>query len=270
MNQQFTRKLVSLLLLMIPAIVNVAAQQETEASDLAKKLANPVADLISVPFQNNTDYGIGPNNGSKNTLNFQPVIPIELTPKLNMIVRVILPIIAQRNITGPATSQSGLSDMTPTFFFTPSAVKNGLILAAGPVFLVPTATDKNLGTQKFGIGPSGLVLKQSGPLTYGLLFNQIWSVAGSADRAAVNQLFLQPFFAHNWKSGAGLGINAELTENWQAGTFTGFLNPIINGVTSLGKQKVQLAVGPRIPIAGPSDFKPDFGIRAVITLIFPK
>jgi hypothetical protein len=270
MKDNFTNSLIILGLLMT-TVFKVSGQQEAaDPSQLAKELANPVASLISVPFQNNTDYGIGPNNGSKNTLNFQPVIPVVLTPELNMIVRVILPVIAQRNVTGPGTSQDGLSDMTPTFFFTPSAVINGLILAAGPVFLVPTATDKNLGTQKFGIGPSGLILKQSGLLTYGLLFNQIWSVAGSADRAAVNQLYMQPFFSRNWKSGAGLGINAELTENWQAGTFTGYLNPIVNGVTKLGKQVVQLAVGPRIPIAGPSGFRPDFGIRAVFTLVFPK
>jgi hypothetical protein len=256
-------------------LVVIADAQEvpaggTSAEELAKKLSNPVASLISVPFQNNTDYGIGPDNGSKNTLNFQPVIPIVLTPKLNLIARVILPIIAQRDITGLGTSQSGLSDITATAFFSPSQVKNGLIWAVGPAFLIPTGTNTYLGTGKFGIGPSGLILKQTGSLTFGVLTNQIWSVAGSSGRTNVNQLFIQPFFTNNWKSGAGLGINAEMTQNWEASTFTAFLNPLVSGVTKLGSQTVQLGVGPRIPIAAPAGQKPDFGFRGVFTLVFPK
>ncbi len=240
------------------------------AEELAKKLSNPVANLISVPFQNNTDWGIGPNNGSKNTLNIQPVIPVSLNPNLNMIVRVIMPVIAQRDIMGPGTSQTGLSDITATAFFAPTHIKNGLIWGVGPAFLIPTGTSKYLGTQKFGLGPSALVLKQQGALTYGMLFNQIWSIVGASDRSAVNQLFMQPFITHNWKSGAGLGINAELTENWHAGSFSGFINPTVSGVTKLGSQTVQLGLGPRIPIAGPDASKADFGIRAVFALVFPK
>ncbi|WP_259068079.1 hypothetical protein HDF24_17905 [Mucilaginibacter sp. X4EP1] len=247
---------------------DTAAKAQESAAELAKKLSNPVASLISVPFQNNTDYGIGPYNGSKNTTNFQPVIPLALSKSTNLIVRAILPFISQRDISGPNTSEVGLSDITATAFFAPSNTKNGLIYAAGPVFLIPTGTDKYLGTQKFGIGPSGLILQQTGPLTYGLLFNQIWSVAGSADRVNVNQLFMQPFFAFNWKSGAGLGINSEMTENWQASTFTAYINPALTGVTKLGSQTVQLGLGPRIPVCGPNH--PDFGFRGVLTLVFPK
>jgi hypothetical protein len=258
------------LLLVITANAQQAPGGGTSAEELAKKLSNPVASLISVPFQNNTDYGIGPNNGSKNVLNFQPVIPITISPKLNLIARVILPIVAQRDITGPGTSQSGLSDITATGFFAPSQVKNGLVWGIGPAFLIPTGTDTYLGTGKYGIGPSGLILKQTGSLTYGVLVNQIWSVAGSSGRTNVNQMFIQPFFANNWKSGAGLGINAEMTQNWQASTFTAFINPTVSGVTKLGSQTVQLALGPRIPVAAPSGLKPDFGVRAVFTLVFPK
>jgi len=238
------------------------------AADLAKKLSNPVASLISVPFQNNTDYGFGPYNGSKNTTNFQPVIPIVISPSMNMIVRTILPFVTQRDITGPNTSQVGLGDITATAFFAPSKVNNGLIYGAGPAFLIPTGTDKYLGTQKFGIGPSGLILQQAGGFTYGMLFNQIWSVAGSSDRANVDQLFAQPFFTLNFKSGAGLGVNSEMTQNWQASTFTAYINPSVSAVTKLGTQIVQLGLGPRIPVCGPNH--PDFGFRGVLTLVFPK
>lgn len=270
-------KLITLTLLCCIGFIELAnAQTKTDtipkapesAADLAKKLSNPVASLISVPFQNSTDYGFGPYNGSKNTTNFQPVIPMQLSASTNMILRVIIPFVTQRDITGPNTSQVGLSDITATAFFSPSNTKNGLVYAAGPAFLIPTGTDKYLGTQKFGIGPSGLILQQSGGFTFGALFNQIWSVAGSADRADVDQLYLQPFFALNFKSGAGLGVNSEMTQNWQASTFTAYINPSVSAVTKLGTQTVQLGLGPRIPVCGPNH--PDFGFRGVLTLVFPK
>lgn len=249
--------------------ISASAQQQS-AAELAKKLSNPVASLISVPFQNNSDYGIGPYRGSKNTMNIQPVIPIHLTPKLNLIGRVILPVITQNNVVSEGSKQFGLSDAVVSGFFSPSESKNGVIWGAGPVFLVPTATNDYLGTKKFGIGPTGLILKQSNGWTYGALVNQIWSVAGDKERADVNQLFLQPFCAFNWKSGAGVSGNMEITQNWKASTTLAFLNPTITGVTKLGKQIVSLAVGPRIPISGPEATKPDFGWRAVLILVFPK
>jgi hypothetical protein len=240
------------------------------AADLAKKLSNPIASLISVPFQNNTDVGIGTYNGSRNTLNFQPVIPISLSPKLNMITRVVLPIITQQDITAPGVKQTGLSDAVISAFFSPAEAKNGLTWGVGPVILVPTATDKLLGTEKLGVGPTAVILKQTNGWTYGALVNQIWSVAGSKDRADVNQMFVQPFVSYNWKSGAGAGGNFEITQNWEGNTTAVYFNPTITGITKLGTQMIQLAVGPRIPVSMPSSGRPDFGVRAVLNFVFPK
>jgi hypothetical protein len=245
-----------------------APPQESDAQELAKKLANPVASLISVPFQNNSDWGIGEANGSKNVLNIQPVIPISLTPKWNLITRCIIPVVTQHDITGEGTNQTGLSDATLSAFFSPKESK--IIWGIGPAFLVPVATDDFLGTKKFGIGPTALVLRQANGWTYGALVNQLFSAAGDANRAEVNQLFIQPFLAYNWKSGAGVTLNAEMTQNWEGDTFTGFLNPVVSGVTRLGKQTISLAVGPRIPFAAPVQSKPAMGIRSVLTLVFPK
>ncbi len=244
------------------------APAANEAEELAKKLANPIASLISVPFQNNTYYGIGPNKGTQNVMFFQPVIPFKINEHLNLITRYIFPIITQYNVVGQNSSQSGLGDATISAFLSPSNTKNGLTWGAGPAFLVPTATDTYLGTGKFGVGPTAVVLKQEHGFTYGALANQIWSVAGAGDRAPVSQLFVQPFFTYNWKSGAGIGLVGTLVEDWENKTFASTITMPFTGITKFGKQIVQLAVGPQLPISGPA--KGTFGWRAQLTLIFPK
>lgn len=248
----------------------ILAQEKPDASAqaLADKLANPVASMISLPFQNNTDWGIGLYNGSKNTLNIQPVIPIKLNSNLNLITRYILPVVDQRDVTGNDTHQFGLSDLTISAWVSPAQPKNGLIWGFGPALLIPTATSKYLGTEKFGVGPTALVLKQGHGNTFGFLVNQLWSVAGNGSRQPVNQMFFQPFFAHSYPSGASLGSNMELTQNWQTGTTMLFLNPTISGITKIGKQPIQMVIGPRIPLAGPQESKPKFGIRAVLIFVF--
>jgi hypothetical protein len=252
-----------------PATAPPAAAAD-EAAELAKKLANPIASLISVPFQNNTDIGIGPNNGSKNTLNIQPVIPITISPKLNVITRIIMPVVTQYNVTGPNTQQSGLSNFTASAFFSPSKTKNGVTWGAGPAFLLPTATNDLLGTNRFAIGPTAVFLRQANCWTIGALVNQLWSGSGTVAAYEVNQLYLQPFFTYNWKSGAGVGGSFEMTNAWNTKTTTAYFMPNVSGVTKLGKQIISLLVAPRIPIAVPAGQRPNFGVRAVMILVFPK
>jgi hypothetical protein len=251
---------------------SVYAQEEpakagASAQELADKLANPVASLISVPLQNNLNYGIGAFNGSKYTINIQPVIPFKLTENLNLITRYIIPVVDQRDITGENTHEFGLSDATVTAFFAPKT--KGIILGFGPAFLVPTATEKVLGTEKFGVGPSVLVMHQGKGLSVGFIANQIWSVAGNEDRADFNSFYTQIFLSHSYKSGASLGVNAEITQNWEGNTTMITINPSIGAVTKLGDQVVQFAIMPLIPVVGPHEMKSDWGLRAVLAFVFP-
>jgi hypothetical protein len=188
----------------------------TDEHELAKKLANPVADLISVPLQENMDTGSGHNGGGfKSVFNIQPVVPIGMG-KVNLIVCTILPLVYQDKITGPSEEQFGLGDTTQSFFVSPVPRHPGdLIWAIGPVGYYPTATVSRLGTGKWGAGITGLVLKQSGKNTIGLLPNRIWSVAGDSTRANFSSLFLQPILSHTTRSAMTNGINAEATYDWK-------------------------------------------------------
>jgi len=264
-HKKTLKSLLAVLILIIP-VAKLYAQDD--AAELAKKLANPVSSLISVPFQINTDYGIGPLDGSRNVVNFQPVVPIVLSKNLNLITRMVLPIITQYNITGVGQQQSGLGDALVSAFFSPTT--GGITWGTGPAISVPTATNDAFASKKLGVGPTVVALKQTNGLTIGLLANQIWSIAGSGSTPSVSQAFIQPFITYNWKTGAGLGGTLEWTQNWKASTTTMYIVPTVSGITSLGKQKVQLGVGPRFNIAAVDGGRADLGWRAVVSFIFPK
>jgi hypothetical protein len=237
--------------------------------DLAKQLANPVASLISVPLQANWDFGIGVNDAYRFTLNIQPVIPVSLNDDWNLIVRTILPVIDAESPAPGIEDASGLGDTVQSFFFSPKEPLNGWVLAAGPVALWPTATDTQLGSEQWGAGPTGLALKQTGPWTYGLLFNHIWSYAGDGDRDDVNATFLQPFCAYITKTKTTFTLNSESTYDWEHEQWTVPLNFIVSQMFSIGSQPMQAGLGARYYVEAPEG-GPEWGIRAALTFLFPK
>lgn len=252
-------------LVSIPALL-AQDKGEADAAELAKKLANPVASLISVPFQTNTDFGTGPDNGSRMTMNFQPVIPISLSPKFNLITRWIIPIVTQHDMTGPSTKQSGFGDAIISAFISPTGSK--LTWGVGPAIVVPMATNQFLGGKKWAIGPSVVVLNQKNGWTYGALVNHVFSFAGDKYRSDISATFLNPFLTYNWKSGAGVTVQFEYTHDWINDANVFILIPSKSAVTKFGKQTVSFSIGPRLHFA--PERRPDLGIRATIALIFPK
>ncbi len=245
---------------------------QADADKLAKDLANPVASLISVPMQFNWDTDLGTDDeGERYLLNVQPVVPISLNDTWNIISRTILPFIDQSDVLPGAGSQSGIGDVTQSVFFSPKQpTASGWIWGAGPVFLLPTASDDLLGTEKWGIGPTAVVLKQTATgLTYGALVNHIESVAGEDDRADVSSTFLQPFVAQGLGKGATLTLNSESTYDWEAEQWTVPLNVMYSQVLPIGKQLVSIAGGARYYVEAP-DGGPEWGLRLVFTLLFPK
>lgn len=252
-------------------VLPLAANAQEDADELAKKLSNPVAALISVPLQLNWDTNIGADEeGDRFTLNIQPVVPLSLNEEWNLISRTILPIIDQSDVFAGAGSQSGTGDIVQSLFFSPKQpTASGWIWGAGPVLLLPTASDDLLGSEKWGIGPTAVVLKQAGGMTYGALINHIESVAGDEDRADVSATFIQPFLAKGYPGGVTLTFNTESTYDWQAEQWTVPLNVIYSKVTKIGGQLVSVAGGARYYVEAP-DGGPEWGLRSVFALLYPR
>ena len=254
----------------LASLLATAVHAEENADELAKKLSNPVAALISVPLQYNVDFGLGSENGTQHKLNIQPVIPTALSPSWNLITRVIAPVIYQHDVAGKSGSQFGLGDLNPSFFFSPKEpTATGWVFGLGPVFLLPTATDERLGTEKWGAGPTALALRQHNGWTYGALVNHIWSVAGTSARSDISSTFLQPFLAKQFAGARTLTLNVESTYDWQASTWNIPINVTYSKVTQIAGQRLSWQGGVRYYCETPGE-GPDWGVRFTVTLLFPK
>ncbi len=155
------------------------------SENLVQEAQNPVANLISLPFQNNTYFDNGPYNRTANVLNVQPVIPFTLNENWNLITRTILPIETQPNLNSPSGDTNGLGDLNPTLFLSP-AHTGQVIWGVGPTFSTPTATNTTLGSGKWGAGPAAVVVVMPGHWVLGALIYNIWSIAGDSNRQNVN------------------------------------------------------------------------------------
>ncbi len=247
---------------------------EDQTGDLQKATQNPVSNLISVPLQNNTNFGVNPGYRNQDVLNIQPVIPIGISKDWNLLVRWIAPIIYQPvpNAPGtPETGEYGFGDMEPTFFISPK--KPGkLIWGVGPVFQLPTATNTFLGQGKLGIGPSTVVLTQPGDWTLGMLANNVWSVAGSGSRPDVNQFLTQCFINYNLQKGWFIAMSPVITANWKASSGNVWTVPFGGGIgriTKFGAQPVSLIAQFYGNAVHPAN-TPAWTMRLQISFLFPK
>ena len=221
------------------------AEGATSNADLAQELTNPLAKLITIPIQMNFDNDIGPgDDGSKVTTNIQPVIPFEFNEDWNLITRSIVPIVGQDDIFPGSGSQFGLGDSTLTLFMSPKqSASGGVLWGIGPVFLLPTATDDKLGTKKWGIGPSAVVVVKEGPWTYGMLGNHIWSFAGDKDREDISNSFLQPFVSYTWPNAWIVSLQSESSYNWKSKEWSVPVNFTVGKLVKFGDLPVSLGVG---------------------------
>jgi hypothetical protein len=259
-------------LLLVVGLGLQPSAKANEDSDLAQELSNPLASLISVPVQVNYDDNYGDDDeGSKTTVNVQPVIPFQLNDDWNLITRTIAPIVYQDNVIPGEGSQSGLGDINTSLFFSPrKPTESGVIWGVGPIIVLPTATDDLIGSEKWSAGPAAVALTQRGPWTIGGLANHVWSFAGDDDRDDISNTFVQPFAAYTWPSAWTASVQSESNYNWETENWSVPVNLALSKLVRFGQLPVNLQGGVGYWAESPDGGPEDLRFRLQMTLVLPK
>lgn len=254
--------------LIVTLMSNISYAQSN--AELAKAAQNPIANLISLPFQDNINTGIGPDDQTQNILNIQPVWPISLNKDWNVITRTIFPVISQPNILTGEDRINGLGDTTFTAFFSPTN-SGSLTWGVGPVILLPTATDEKLGSDKWGAGASVVALAMPGNWVIGSLFSNVWSVSGSGDQD-INLFTWQYFINYNLPKSWYLTSAPIITANWEANNDNRWTVPFGGGIGKIfkiGKQPINAQISAYKNVETP-DLGADWQYRLQLQFLFPK
>jgi len=245
-----------------------AQPAKNDTTELASKLTNPVADLISVPFQYNYDANIGlDKKGTANTLVIQPVIPIKLNSNWNYIVRPIVTLQAANNING--FSGTGAGPVLLQTFLSPNNTSD-FIWGVGPVISTPSLSDNNFGTAQTGMGLSAVGLLMKAPWTIGVLTYNTWSAGGDASYGTANNLFYQPFVSYVTKNAWTYTLNTQSTFNWDARRAQNPMNAMVSKLVKFGETPVSLSLGARYYLSSVPGGASGWGARASMTFLFPK
>ena len=242
---------------------------DVDQGDLAKAAQNPVGDLISLPFQNNMNFDVGPADRTQNVLNIQPVCPIALSKNWNFITRTIVPVISQPAPGNERTN--GLGDLNFTGFFSPKQ-PGKIIWGVGPTLVFPTATDDVTGTDKWSAGPSVVVLTMPGQWVIGALVSNVWSFSGDDERADVNSFLMQYFVNYNLPDGWYLTSAPIITANWEAESGEQWTVPFGGGigrVFRIGRQPINMQTQVFYNVETPTNGA-KWQWRLQVQLLFPK
>jgi len=240
------------------------------ATDLAKQTQNPVADLISLPLQNNTFFDTGPHDKTQNVLLVQPVIPMGMNEDWNFIARPIIPLIDQPAMTNSQDRDFGLGNTQFQGFFSPKKPVGDWILGIGPYLEFPTNSDDQFGSDNWSAGPAFVALQMKGKWVYGALFTHLWSYSGSDPE--VNLTGFQPIVNYNLEDGWYIKYSPVWNINWSADSNNQWTIPVGGGVGKVlhvGKQAVNISLAAYHMVESPAN-GPDWQLQFQLQFLFPK
>lgn len=256
--------------LMIVSGVKLVYADVEDVTELAKKAQNPVAKMISLPFNSNWNMNLGPQDRTQYILDIKPVIPFSIDECWNLITRTIIPVVSQPNLVTNHGSVNGVGDINPTFFLSPntdSVIRWGI----GPSIILPTATNDQLGQGQYSAGPSFVILATPGPWVIGVLTTNVWSVTGESGRAPVNQFSLQYFINYNFKAGWYVTSSPIITADWYATSRNRWTVPFglgLGRIIRVGKQPINISLQAYDNVKSPT-IGPDWQAQFNISFLFP-
>jgi len=267
MNRRFTILFFTIATLWIlsSGTITPALMAQESNEELAKIAQNPLSNIMSFPFQNNTNFDYGPFYRVQNVLNIQPVIPFF---NGRLITRTIIPLLWQPE-NAPSGTIFGLSDIQFAAVYSPKT--KGVIFGIGPIISFPSGS-ASLGSQKWSAGPSVVLLAMPGHWVFGVLANNLWSFAGNSDRDDVNQMLIQYFVNYNIKKGLYITMAPIITANWMAPSGQQWLVPFGVGIGKVFK------IGGKLPLnmqlagfynAIRPDYAPDWTLRIQAQVMLP-
>src|ERR1700722_4092334 len=254
------------------AICHSASANAEDSPEIAKQAQNPIASLISVPFQNNATFGVGENSPVQDSLLIEPVVPFRLTSDCNLITRTIVPLIDQPTLAPGLGNVSGLGDVQLSLYISPVEPFRGLIWGLGPSFSFATASDRSLGTGKNSAGLSTALLTIQGPWLVGVLITDVASIGGQDDRKSVHQFLMQPFVDYNFSHGWYLASSPIMTADWKATSGNRWTVPVGGGggkILHIGRQAVNAYVQAFDDVVRPHEGG-TWTLRLQVQLLFPK
>jgi hypothetical protein len=243
-----------------------------DSPEIAKQAQNPIASVISVPFQNSATFGVGEYSRPQDSLLIEPVVPFRLTSDWNVITRTIIPVIAQPTLAPGVGNVDGLGDVQLSLYMSPVKAFHGLIWGLGPSFSFATATDRSLGTGKDSAGLSTALLTIQGPWLVGVLITDVASIGGQEDRKSVHQFLMQPFVDYNFSHGWYLASSPIMTANWKAAAGNKWTVPVGGGggrVVRIGHRAINAYVQAFDDVVRPHQGG-TWTLRLQMQLLFPR
>jgi len=243
--------------------------EKAQAAELARKLQNPFASLITVPFESDWDFGSGPAEAMTYTASLKPIIPFSLNQDWSLVTRTIVPFIYAESPVPGGRSSTGLGDITAAVYLSPSQTKDGWDWGVGPGLIFPAATDSALGSGKWSAGPTAAAFWQDGPWTLGMVSGHAWSFAGDSHRSPVSMTYLQPSLVYTTKSQTSFGVDTTSQYDWVARQWTVPLESSVSQLVNVAGQPVQLGLTGRWYVARPLD-GPNWGLSFTVTFLIPE